>query len=324
MKLKNLLLALPILLLSASAHAQPKSVVMIVTDDLREQDLQYMPSVQRLAAQGVHFTTAMTPFPLCTPSRVSLLTGLSPDRHGVRENDYRLIDPSWPTLGTRFKANGWRTGIVGKFANNKLRGVALPRYPGWDTWQALTDHDDFGRDQTKVLANRGADFLRGCRTDQVDCFLYLAPAAPHGPNYGPEECDAVPVPPIPDGLTVAPERWNQRMSAICGLNMMVEKILRQSPTWVIFLSDNGFAMSNGKSGKNDLLFDAVRVPLVVSGPGVVHQDREEIVSLMDVHALAFDVAGLPQPLGIDGRSMLPLLYGSTDAWVGRFTVEVLP
>jgi arylsulfatase A-like enzyme len=319
MKLKNLLLALPFLLLSVAAGAQPQSIVMIVADDLRDQDIQYLPSVQRLAAEGVRFTSAVTPYPLCTPSRVSLLTGLTPERHGAYVNDYRLIDPSWPTLGTRFKEHGWRTGVVGKFANNKLHGVPIPRYPGWDTWQVLVDHDDFGRDQTKVLANRGADFLRDCRTDQVNCFLYLAPAAPHGPNPGPVECDAVPVPPKPVGVSEV--RWNQRLSSICGLNLMVEKILRQSPTWVIFLSDNGYAMSNGKLGKNELLFDSVRVPLVVHGPGLVPQSREELVSLMDIHALALDLAGFAAPLGIDGKTMRPLLEGSTERWLGRITIE---
>lgn len=320
---KSIVLALLCALTATSAYAQPQSVVMIVADDLRDQDIQYMPSVQRLAAEGVRFTAAMTPYPLCTPSRVSLLTGLSPEHHGVYANDSRLIDPSWPTLGSRFKEHGWRTGLVGKFANNKTH-LPIPRQAGWDTWQVLQTHRDFGRDQTKVLANRGATFLRDCRADQVDCFLYLAPASPHGPNYGPEECDAVPVPAIPEGTVVRQERWNQRMSSICGLNLMVEKILRQNPTWVIFVSDNGYAMSNGKEGKNELLYDSVRVPLVVHGPGLVPQSREELVSLMDIHALTLDLAGIAVPLGIDGKTMRPLLEGSTDRWLGRITIEAVP
>ena len=297
------LTALALIVLAAPARAA-ESIVVVVADDLRVQDLAFMPELTALAERGAGFSSALA-YPLCTPSRISLLTGQAPDRHGILTNDVRLFDRNTPTLGTQLQAAGWRTAMFGKWLNKMGR---LPeeerRFPGWDRWTGLVKHSDYGREQTKVLGNRTSDFLRDCGADDVPCFAYVAPASPHGPNFGPEDCDAT-IPPVEGEWE--PRRWNQRLSSICGLDRMIGKIARREPTWLIVVGDNGYMAENGRTGKNELVIDAVRVPLVVVGPNVgAGRDRREIVSLMDVYATILDLAGVTPGEAPDGQTLSPL------------------
>lgn len=297
-----------LLALAAPAYATPPTIVLIVVDDMAVSDLAVTPSIRAIGERGASFDAALTPFPLCSPSRTSLLTGLSPTHHRVYANDAAEFDPTWETLGTRLQAAGYRTAIIGKVLN-RITHLAVDRLPGWDTYFALQKHGDFGRNQTTVLANRGADFIRQAQRDGVPAFLYLAPAAPHGPNRGPSpECDAPPSTPLPEGAD--PTLWFRRMSSLCGVDRLVEKLdrLAGQNAVTIVISDNGWMSSNGRTGKMETVLDAVRVPLVMRGPGIEPgRTRNEISTLMDVSATVLALAGLSPALPSDGRSLVPLL-----------------
>lgn len=313
-KKRGVLAALAMVLLSALPALAAPTIVVIVADDMREQDVQVVPSLQQIAADGTAFDASISTFPLCTPSRMTLLTGWHQQRHGVYVNDAGLTDPAWPTLATRLHDAGWRTAMVGKYAN-KMRNLAR-RPDGWDRWFALDKHSDYGREQTQVLANRASDFLRECKADGVPCFVYVAPAAPHGPNFGPSpECDSAPSLPLPEGGDA--QRWRQRMSSLCGLNLLVSKVRRVAPAdaWVLALSDQGYMMENGRAGKNETVWDALRTTLRIAGPGIpVGMHRREVVTLADVHATVLDLAGVQVQDGdIDGQSLLPMLHAPADA-----------
>jgi arylsulfatase A-like enzyme len=77
------------------------------------------PHLDRLAADGVNFTHACCPSPICMPARTSLLTGVYPTQHGCLANrgteGYRAMDPHLATFGQVLKAGGYRLGYVGKW-----------------------------------------------------------------------------------------------------------------------------------------------------------------------------------------------------------------
>ena len=71
------------------------------------------PSLDALAAGGTHFTDAYCQMPLCTPSRISLLTGLEPRACGAWQNE-SVLRPELPTMASLLGATGYRTALIGK------------------------------------------------------------------------------------------------------------------------------------------------------------------------------------------------------------------
>lgn len=71
------------------------------------------PTLDGLIAQGVNFDAAYCQMPLCTPSRISMLTGRHSHRCGAWSNG-SVLDPELPTFGSHFQANGYETAVVGK------------------------------------------------------------------------------------------------------------------------------------------------------------------------------------------------------------------
>lgn len=125
------------------------NVLSIVTDQQRYDTLGCngapvcrTPNADRLAAQGVRFTSAYTNTAICTAERASLLTGLEPHKHGMIANTERNIGLPWNLPEhlvpfTRCLAEaGYRCGLVGKWHLGRDRGpeelgIEGAHFPGW-------------------------------------------------------------------------------------------------------------------------------------------------------------------------------------------------
>src|SRR5688500_2802539 len=103
------------------ARRQP-NVLLIMADDLNDDMAAFghrqvrTPNLDRLARRSVRFDRAYTQFPLCSPSRVSVLTGLRPDTTGVEDlqTDFRKLHPEVVTLPQLFQRSGYASARVGK------------------------------------------------------------------------------------------------------------------------------------------------------------------------------------------------------------------
>jgi arylsulfatase A-like enzyme len=100
----------------------------------------------------------------------------------------------------------------------------------------------------------------------------------------------------------------------------------EDDTLVVYLSDNGYLWGeHGLGGKWLLYEESIRVPLIVRGPGVgdgLRGTKLDALALnIDVAPTILDVAGVPIPAEIDGRSLLPLLGGERVPWRQDFMME---
>ena len=122
--LVRVILMLPIFVTVISgANAQrPPNVLFIVSDDLNNSqgcygdEIAITPNIDRLAARGARFDRAYCAFPLCGPSRNSLLTGLYPNSTGILQNGqlFRQTIPRQSSLPQTFRLAGYYAARVGK------------------------------------------------------------------------------------------------------------------------------------------------------------------------------------------------------------------
>lgn len=105
----------------AAAPAR-KNVLFLVSDDLNNllgcygDPLARTPNIDRLAARGVRFERAYCAYPLCGPSRNSMLTGLYPNTTGIQQNAqiFRQTIPTQLSLSQTFRQQGYFAGRIGK------------------------------------------------------------------------------------------------------------------------------------------------------------------------------------------------------------------
>ncbi|QDT10929.1 sulfatase-like hydrolase/transferase [Stieleria marina] len=94
-------------------------------------------------------------------------------------------------------------------------------------------------------------------------------------------------------------------------------------TWYIFMGDNGwFLGEHGMTSKVLPYEESMRVPMAIAGPKTSARVSEELVMNIDLTATIYDLAGLPIPTSLHGRSLLPIVQGETPAdWRTNFLYE---
>ncbi|MEA1876347.1 MAG: sulfatase [Bacteroidota bacterium] len=127
-------------------QAQKPNILLIVSDDLNTRIGPYMeidkhtPNLDRLATEGVKFSNTYCQYPLCGPSRASLMSGLYPETNGILGNShvigsYRKVTPALadhPSLAGFFKENGYYSARVSKIYHMGVPGGIERGDPGGD------------------------------------------------------------------------------------------------------------------------------------------------------------------------------------------------
>src|SRR5712692_4657566 len=202
----------------ALASPPPPNVLFILADDLGYGDLSCYgrpdyrtPVLDRLASEGMKFTSAYAAAPVCTPTRCAFVTGRHPHRLevGLQEplkrgqTDFGL-PPDHPTVASLLKNKGYQTALIGKwhlgwkpeFGPNRhgfdeffgiLSGAAdyfTHKADGPDLWEDLTPVERVGY-LTDLLSDKAVQFITRPRTKPF--LLSLQYNAPHSPWEGPED-----------------------------------------------------------------------------------------------------------------------------------------
>lgn len=173
----SLKLACLSLLTGCSMNPKPDprpNVLFIAVDDLRTQINAYgdsemiTPNLDALASNSMTFTRAYCNFPVCGPSRTSIMTGLRPDRTGVYDNDkhFRSTQPGVVTLSQAFKNQGYQTRALGKIYHHTrfMQDSASWTAPA-QMYQLRIQDEYFGEEHQNAfregLAQAAAEGLKG-------------------------------------------------------------------------------------------------------------------------------------------------------------------
>jgi len=150
--LRTIIAAFAILLIAPALASARSNIVVIQVDDMTTSQLvrQAMPFVSReIEGAGVRFDRYYDPYPICCPSRTSLLTGEYPHNHGVLVNFAPYAYPGFKkspafnsNLATWLQQAGYRTIHVGKFLNQYDEEDPAEVPPGWSAWHSVPGDND--------------------------------------------------------------------------------------------------------------------------------------------------------------------------------------
>ena len=190
------------------------NVVFILTDDMTSSELAGMPNVQSLiGGQGTTFNSAYVSFPLCCPSRATMLSGQYMHNHGVRGNFppngswFRFRPHESNDLPVWLQDDGYYNVHIGKYMNGySIVDGSLPVPAGWDEWYGKVSEDALYFDynliektapsatpritfygdqpadyQTDVFGGRAVDFVQDSAVSRQPFWLNLWFNSPHGP-----------------------------------------------------------------------------------------------------------------------------------------------
>ena len=297
----------PRAVLIEAGEREPRDVVLVTVDTLRHDAPGFAgagrartPAWDRLAREGVVFRFAHAHAVTTLPSHASLLTGLYPYQHGVRDNAGFQLAVTVPTLAAMLRQRGFATGaFVSAFPLDRRFGLARgfdvydDRYEGYGTGAAMLAERPGDRTVEQALAW----WRQGARRPR---FLWVHLFAPHAPYAPPERfAGAHRDAPYWGEVEWADEQTGALLAGVLGGG--------GSAPIVVFTSDHGEALGDhGERTHGLFAYEAtLRVPLVLWAPGVVAPAVTDVpVRHVDVLPTVLDLVGIDPPGGLSGRSLL--------------------
>ena len=336
--LKTSILALVFCTTLLAAKERPPNIILIMADDIAYDnigcygsDYFQTPSLDNLAADGMKFNHCYSE-PVCTPSRVKIMTG----RDGIRNYvEFGVLDHREITFGTMMKKAGYATAIAGKWQLRDGSKGSLAPDCGFDTYCLWnypgTTRNRFWnpsliRDGKKVAINKNSygpdictdfliEFIR--KNSEHPFFAYYPMLLVHSPFVATPDSENRGCRDINKNYHDMVNYMDKCVGKI--VDALDENGLREN-TIVMFTTDNGTGrnlkypyMGEIRRGEKAYSTDGgTHAPLIVNCPGLVPNGGQcdALVDFYDVLPTLADIGGasLPQVV-LDGRSFWPQCRG---------------
>lgn len=331
---------------------RPRNVLLISIDTLNRSALgaydaaaPALPALDALARSSLRFDRAHSTASWTLPAHASLMTGLYPDRHGAFHRRTRIAEEV-VRLSQRMRDAGLETvAFTGGVWLSPDYGFA-PGFDRYDTWidpeRQWTGPDiprggEPSRPRGARLFDRARAYLDGRRGQDAGFFLFLHTYVVH--DYWavhPWAARRVGEDPRDEGgyldclkgeRDCSPRTWErlrdlyaaelQRLDAgLDSLLVALERSGERDRTLILLVSDHGEGFDPGRQRIHHggrLHEDLIRIPFLISGPGVRPGSTDHPVSLVDVLPTLTDLMGLDSDPGLDGHSVAAVLDGSAPA-----------
>jgi arylsulfatase A len=327
---------------AAAAPGKP-NLIVIMADDLGYETIganggtsYRTPHLDKLAATGMRFEHCYVQ-PLCTPTRVQLMTG----QYNVRNYiNFGNMDPKAVTFGNILSQAGYATCIAGKWQLGQDK--ELPKKFGFDEhclWQHTRRPPRYANPGLEIngvekdwnQGEYGPDLVNDYALEFISCkkdgpfFLYYPMMLTHSPYQA-----------TPDSKTWDPkaqgENANKRPEHFGDMVAYMDKLIGKlvarldqlgirDNTLLVFLGDNGTGRGTPSmmgsreviGGKGTTTSFGMHVPLIANWPGKIAGGRvtANLVDSTDILPTICEAAGVKTPadLKIDGRSFFPQLRG---------------
>lgn len=328
------------------------NILVVFADQLRACSVGYAgeepvitPNLDALARQAAVFTTAVSPAPVCTPYRGSLITGRSSLSLGLVLNDIPLATTE-TSIAHVLKGAGYSTGYIGKW---HLNGANRPAWvppgaarQGFDYWAAANFDHNYDRSiyfegespapvqwagfDAEAQTSLAIEYLRGRDTRKPFC-LFLSWGPPHHPYrtapqkyldmYDPAGLPArpnCPAPPRQDlwGYYAQTSFVDAQMGRIMAA---LDELALSDETILVFTSDHGdMHGSHGVYKKQWPWDESIRVPFMLRFPTHVAPGSRFgfPLSVVDVMPTLLGFAGVPIPAAVEGVDLSPVIAGASD------------
>lgn len=356
------------LLLTSHAFSAPverPNIVFILSDDQdwtglsvrmhpdlpnSASDFYRTPNLEKFAAEGMRFSAAYAPAPVCSPTRISLQTGMSPAKLGwtkaaPAEEGHKLIEganrksirPDETTIAEMLRTAGYATAHYGKW---HLAGGG-PEAHGYDESDGDTGNRDADAhvDPNPVdifgMTERATAFMEKQKQAGKPFFVQMSYYALHLPQNALKSTRAFYESQPPGAMHSDIDRAAITTDLDTGVGRLLASIDRlelADKTYVIYMSDNG-AGGGGRggarplsAGKGGVWEGGIRVPLIVRGPGIAADSwcHQRVVGY-DWFPTFCRWAGVKEPLpeGVEGGDLTPLLFEASREPVKRPREELV-
>jgi choline-sulfatase len=293
---------------------KPRPSILLVTLDTTradsmgfESDAVETPTLDALAARGARFSQAWTTVPMTLPAHTSMLTGLYPSEHGIRENS-RFLDDDRTLLAERLQDAGYATAaFVSGYPLKRRFGLAR----GFEHYD-----DDMGKGNAERAAGpttqRALEYLEATARGPV--FVWVHYFDPHDPYVPPEPYRSrYPSSPYLGEIAYMDQELGRLVEAFEARNA-------GSDSRILVVGDHGEGLGDhGELLHGNLLYRGVmRVPLILAGSGIPIAEVETAVSTRRVFDTILGWAGLDsdfdllaaEPEIVMGEALKPYLqYG---------------
>lgn len=329
MRMLMLLTVTLMVVLLTDARAERPNILLFTADDLHAESLgvygglpkDLTPHLDAFAAEGMHFNRAHVNVAICAPCRAVIATGRYSHRSGAM--GFMPAREDVPDVVTTLKAAGYHTGILGKYGHSTPKSSMK--------WDYHFDQNDLGNGRSPTLYyHRSEVFFDECKSVKKPFYFMVNSHDPHRPYcnpdkltngaempskvYTPEEVDVPGFLPDVPGVRAELASYLNSTRRLDDTFGKVMQALNESGeadnTLVLFITDNGIAVPFAKC---NAWFHSTRSPLLVRWPGVVQpgtRNDHQFVSVIDFLPTFVEVANAVRPVGLDGRSFVPLLQGN--------------